>query len=315
MMYGMLNELRPSRVTAEQVVAGHDLNGKTVVITGGNSGIGTETVRVLAAAGARVIMTSRDIEAGQQVAKQLMQHHLKGQILVAQLDLADLHSVAELTQMLNAEARIDILICNAGVMACPLSYTKQGFERQIGTNHFGHFYLFQLLEAKLEAQEFDTRVVVVSSAGHATMDHWKGVDFTDMHYKEGRTYGRLNAYGQSKSANILFAKQIAVRHPSGNLRAYSLHPGNCKTQLQRHLTLTERLAAKCTGPVMKTLPQAAATTIYAAVSPDLLDKSGAYLVNVAVKQPSSHCRDLVTAQRLWEETSSQIQKALACQTM
>ncbi|DBB15688.1 hypothetical protein WJX82_002856 [Trebouxia sp. C0006] len=315
MMYGMLNELRPSRVTAEQVVAGHDLTGKTVVLTGGNSGIGTETARVLAAAGARVIMTSRDIEAGQQVAKQLMQHQLKGQILVAQLDLADLHSVAQLAQMLNAEAQIDTLICNAGVMACPLSYTKQGFERQIGTNHFGHFYLFRLLEAKLAAQNFDTRVVVVSSAGHATMDHWKGVNFADMHYKEGRTYGKLNAYGQSKSANILFAKQIAVRHPTSNLRAYSLHPGNCKTQLQRHLTLTERLAAKCAGPVMKTLPQAAATTIYAAVSPDLLDKSGAYLVNVAVKQPSSHCRDLETAQRLWEETSSQIQKALDNQTM
>ncbi|KAL3136276.1 hypothetical protein ABBQ32_007283 [Trebouxia sp. C0010 RCD-2024] len=207
----LLNELRPSRVTAEEVLRGQDLSDKTVVITGGNSGIGQETVRVLAGAGAKVIMTSRNLAAGQKVATELMQGKGKGQILVAQLDLADLTSVASFAQQLSQEPRIDALICNAGVMACPLSYTKDGFERQIGTNHFGHFYLFQLLESKLASQDFDTRVVVVSSAGHAIVDHWQAVDLTDIHFKNGRSYGKLIAYGQSKSANIMFAKQIAAR--------------------------------------------------------------------------------------------------------
>lgn len=313
MLYGLLNELRPSRVTAEQAIAGHDLTARTVVVTGGNSGIGAETVRVLASAGARVIMTSRDIGVGQQVARQMMQDNLKGQILVAQLDLADLHSVANFAEMLNQEERIDSLICNAAIMSCPLSYTKQGFECQIGTNHFGHFYLFQLLEAKLARQTFDTRVVVVSSAGHAITDHWQGVDLKDMHFKEGRSYGKMIAYGQSKSANILFAKQIAARHPTGSLTAFSLHPGNCKTRLQRHLTATEKVAARCAGPVMKTVPQAAATTIYAVVSPDLLDKSGSYLVNVAVRQPASQCKVTGVPEQLWIETDKQIQAALAKQ--
>ncbi|KAK9831144.1 hypothetical protein WJX74_004878 [Apatococcus lobatus] len=285
--------------TAEQALQGADLSGKTVLLTGGNSGIGTETARVLALAGARVILTSRRIGAGQEVADIIQKQGVKGKVVVKQLDLSDLTSVQALAADINAtEPRLDLLILNAGVMACPQSYTKQDFEMQIG--------------------QFSSRIVVVSSLAHAWAAS-EGINFNDMHYQK-RAYKAGAAYSQSKLANLLFAKHLAKRLAGSHVTAFSLHPGTIMTNLARHLPIArlqwfKRLLYWLTTllwfiPELKTIQRGAATTVYVATAPGLEAHSGGYFSNCREATPSKNGRNAELASKLWASTEEQLAAVL-----
>ncbi|KAK9867911.1 hypothetical protein WJX84_009223 [Apatococcus fuscideae] len=302
------------RTSAEQAARGHDLTGKTVLLTGGNSGLGAETARVLAGIGARVIITSRRMSAGEKTAAAIQKAGPKGSVIVKQLDLADLKSVQALAADISAtEPRLDRLILNAGVMACPKSYTKQNFEIQMGTNHFGHFLLSQLLVDKMKAQSFQSRIIVLSSKGH----EWgppEGIDFDDMHWRK-KGYKTWTAYGQSKLANVLYAKDLAKRLEGSSVTAYSVHPGIIlQTNLTQHIGPMRIPGVPWLAsflPSMKTIPQGSATTVFAATAPGLEAHSGAYLQDCAVSAPNKQGQDPELARKLWASTEDQIHAALA----
>ncbi|KAK9866173.1 hypothetical protein WJX84_008272 [Apatococcus fuscideae] len=252
------------RTVAETVANDKDLTGRTALITGGNSGLGAETARVLAGKGARVILTSRRVEAGEKVAAAIQKKTPKATVAVKQLDLADLKSVQALAADMNAsEPRLDLLILNAGVMACPKSYTKQNFEIQMGTNHLGHALLCQLLLEKMKAQTSPSRIVLLTSLAH----EWApdGIDFEDMHWRK-KPYKTWVAYGQSKLANILWAKELARRLEGSPVTIYSVHPGIIlQTGLSRHIgpmRIPGMGWLMSFHPKMKTIPQGAATTSF-----------------------------------------------------
>ena len=271
-----------ARSTAMEVVRGHDLSGKRALVTGGYSGIGLETTRALAAAGAEVIVPARDREkAGRALAQ------VEGRIEIADLDLCDQNSVRACADSLAGRFdSLHLLIGNAGIMACPLQRTAEGWELQFATNHLGHFTLFAGLLPLLRRAD-GARVVALSSLGHLITD----VDREDPMFHH-RAYDKWVAYGQSKSANAQFAVAVAQRFSGDGIRAYSVHPGGIMTDLQRDLAVEEMRAMGWIdeqGRVpdrFKTPEQGAATSVWAAVSPLLGDRSGAYLedCNVAVEE-------------------------------
>ncbi|KAL4425139.1 hypothetical protein ABPG77_008244 [Micractinium sp. CCAP 211/92] len=296
------------RTTAIEALGGADLTGKQAVVTGGNSGIGVETVRALAHAGADVVLCSRSLEAGQKVAEQL-QPSVKGKIVAKQLDLADLRSVKALADDLTASlARLDLLILNAGVMACPKMQTKDGFEMQIGTNHFGHFYLTKLLLPKMKSQNCPARVVAVSSTAH-TMGR---MDLEDLNF-ERRKYSAWGSYGQSKLANVLFASELArrLRDEGSAVTAFSLHPGVIKTNLSRHMGFSAAVLNVLGAPFMKTVEQGAATSVFAATAPELEGKGGAYLADCQVATPNKAGQDASLAAAFWDKSEELLAAALA----
>ena len=300
--------------TALQAIEGHDLTGRTALVTGGNSGIGVETVRALAYAGAHVILCSRSVEAGEKVAQGILadkDHAIKGTITVRQLDLSDLASVKTLgTALAEDYPKIDIVILNAGIMACPLSRTKQGFEQQIGVNHIGHFYLTEFLLPSLKAAgtpEHPARLVAVSSLAHT----FGAIDLEDLNY-ETRKYGAWAAYGQSKLANILFVKELVRRmeEEKANVLAYSLHPGSIMTNLSRHLGVMDAIT-RFLAPVIRLLTrnieQGAATSIVAATAEGL--PNGCYLSDCKVAKPTAKGEDMEMAKKLWEKTETLVTEA------
>jgi NAD(P)-dependent dehydrogenase (short-subunit alcohol dehydrogenase family) len=250
--------------TAAEVIAGIDLTGRRVIVTGGASGIGVETARALAGAGAEVTLAVRNLEAGEQVAADI-----GGKTLVAPLDLADQASVAAFVA--GWDGPLDILVNNAGIMASPLMRTPQGWEMQFATNHLGHFALTTGLHRALAAAD-QARVVSVSSSAH----HRSPVVFEDIHF-ERRPYEPWSAYGQSKTANVLFAVEASKRWASDGITVNALMPGGIRTRLQRYVSEEEldRLRAAAGGAAVnwKTPEQGAATSILVATSP-LLDGIG-----------------------------------------
>ncbi|MBL7501778.1 SDR family NAD(P)-dependent oxidoreductase [Frankia nepalensis] len=218
--------------TAAEVVAGTDLGGRRAVVTGGSSGIGVETARALAGVGAAVTLAVRDVAAGERVAADLVAATGNPDVAVAPLDLADQASVRALAAAWTGP--LHILVNNAGVMACPLGRTAEGWERQFATNHLGHFALTVGLRGALAAAGGGARVVVVSSAAHLR----QAVHFDDIHFN-AREYNPWMAYGQSKTANVLFAVELTRRWADDGITANALHPGIIATNLGRHLSREE----------------------------------------------------------------------------
>ncbi len=299
--------------TAREVAAGHDLAGETAIITGGASGIGVETARALAQAGAEAVLAVRDPGAGERAAEDIKRSVAGGRVSAARLDLADLASVRAFAEAWG-ERPLAILVNNAGVMACPLTYTADDLEMQIGANHFGHYLLSVLLAPALiagaERRGRPSRVVALSSIGHRR----SAVHFDDPHYRR-RPYDKWEAYGQSKSANALFAVAFHDRFKDLGVTANSVMPGGIMTPLQRHLTREEMIGFGWmdeSGQVnsrFKSPEQGAATSVWAALGPELEGVGGLYLEDCAEALPWSretpfagvmpHALDPESAERLW----------------
>lgn len=290
-----------ARTTAEQALDGRSLQGKTAIVTGASSGLGVETTRVLALAGADVIMAVRNVKAGEETAAALRaglsaSGAKAGKLTVEPLDLGDLTSVRAFTKARDRARPIHLLVANAGIMATPLGTTAQGFELQVGTNHLGHF---ELTRGLLPLLDPSARVVVVSSALHT-----RGRAARLFETLEGdrafakRPYVPFDAYGDSKLANVLFVKGLVKRLPSG-VEAYALHPGVIPTPLSRSMGFMGTLFRSVGRLFMKTVAQGAATSVYACVAPELAGQSGAYLSDCDVATPSADARDAEAAERLW----------------
>ncbi|OWA33399.1 oxidoreductase [Saccharibacillus sp. O16] len=292
------------RSTAEDVLQGIDLSGKLALVTGGYSGLGLETTKALVKAGARVIVPARRPEAAQEA--------LAGveQVEVETLDLTDLDSVRAFADRMLASGRsIDLAILNAGVMASPETRVGPGWELQFATNHLGHFALIARLWPLLVAGE-GARVVSTSSTGH----HMSPIRWDNLNF-EGN-YVKFEAYGQSKTANSLFAVELDRLGAAHGVRAFAVHPGGILTPLQRHMGRDEMLALKWIdeagniNPAFKTPEQGAATQVWAATSPQLEGKGGVYCedCDIAEMAPESGERvgvkayavDPQEAKRLWD---------------
>ena len=298
-----------AKSTAQEVVRGIDLSGKNAVVTGGYSGIGLETVRALAGAGARVTVPARRPDTAREALAGI------NGVTVAAMDLSDLSSVRKFAEDYAAtHGKAHLLINNAGIMACPLARVGAGWESQFGTNHLGHFTLYQGLLPSLRAAQ-GARVVALSSTGHILSD----VIWDDPNY-QSRKYDKWEAYGQSKSANALFALGVDLREKGNGIRAFSVHPGGIFTNLQRHLpdeemvvlgwknpdgTLPERVKAS-----FKTPEQGASTTVWAATSPKLDGRGGVYCEDCDIARAATpesqryqHAREWISddarAEKLW----------------
>jgi NAD(P)-dependent dehydrogenase (short-subunit alcohol dehydrogenase family) len=263
--------------TTDEVLAGKDLSGTTVFITGANSGLGQETARAMAAKGAHVIMAGRDQAKLDEAVAAIRASVPKAQLDTLTVDLASLESIRAATSRARQRfARIDLLINNAGVMACPFEHTADGFERQFGTNHLGHFALTAELMPLVE-RGHAKRIVNLSSRGH----HFAPVDFDDPNF-ERRAYDPWISYGQSKTANVLFTVGLEQRFAVLGIQAFAVHPGGIQTNLGRHMTeemvaaLMERVTSRDSGFEWKTIPQGAATSCWAATAPELEGKGGVY---------------------------------------
>ncbi len=284
-----------------QVVDGIDLSGKTCVITGASSGLGRESARALAAAGAHVVVTARNPDALAQTARWIAGEVPDARISAVPLDLAALASVrAAASAIVEIAPVIDVLMNNAGVMFTPFGRTRDGFETQIGTNHFGHFELTRLLVAQLAAAG-SARIVTLSSGGHVLGD----VDFDDPN-GESREYDKFVAYGASKTANILHAIQADQRLRELGIRAYAVHPGTVATSLARYMSradfarLREVAAARGGALDLITPEQGAATQVWAAVSPELAGKGALYLEDCGISDAvAPYARDGQRAADWW----------------
>ncbi len=263
--------------TADDVVRGIDLRGLRVIVTGASSGIGAETARVLASAGADVTIAVRNTAAGEVVAARIVDGSDAPQPRVARLDLADRHSVDEFVA--GWQGPLHVLVNNAGVITSGLERTPSGWELQLATNHLGHFRLATGLHAALAAGAADrggARVVALSSTAHMRA----GVDFDDPQFAR-RDYDPQIAYAQSKTADSLFAVEATRRWASDGIVANAVNPGGIATGLQRNFSPRQRQsldAAEAAGVfTYKTLGQGAATTLVAAVAPEFAHTGGHYL--------------------------------------
>ncbi len=303
---------------ASVILEGHDLTGRNAVVTGGATGIGIETVRALAGAGASVTIAVRNRAAGEAAAAEVNAAVGAERASVGMLDLSDLATVAAFAEAWG-DKPLHMLINNAGVMACPLSYTTNDLEMQLGTNHFGHFVLGVGLARALMngAEEGRTaRLVSLSSIAHRR----SGMNFDDPHYRT-RAYDKWDSYGQSKTANSLFAVGFNKRFADLGVTANAVMPGGIMTPLQRHLPREEMIAMgwmNDEGVVaqgFKTPAQGASTSVWAAVGPELEGVGGLYLEDLAQAVTFSlearagvmdFALDPEAAERLWalsEETT------------
>ena len=274
------------RSTALEVVASVDLHGKRAIVTGGAAGIGLETTRARASAGAHVTMAVRNLAQGQAAAAQLRAEHPDISVDVRPLDLVDLGSVAGFATAW-AGAPLHILINNAGIMACPASRTAAGWELQLATNHLGHTALALALLPSLR-RAAPARVVVLSSGAHKLCD----VDLDDPHFAR-RPYSKWKAYGQAKTFNALMAVSLDAHHHAHGIEALSVHPGGIMTGLQQHLPRAEMEKNGWVKPDgtpadnFKTVAQGASTSTWAATAAELSAHTGRYLEDCRLALPAS----------------------------
>ena len=292
--------------TTGEVLEGIGLTGRTALVTGGYSGLGLEVAKSLVAAGARVVVPARRVDAARAALEGMGAH-----ASVVPMNLADLASVAEGAKAVrDAVDRLDLAILAAGIMAMPETRVGDGWESQFAVNHLGHFALIQHL---WDLFDEGARIVVASSGAHAIT----GMRWDDLHFARG--YDKWQAYGQSKCANALFAVELDLRGQPKGVRAFAAHPGLILTPLQRHLPKEEMVAAgwidvegRLVDPGFKTPAQGAATFVWAATSPALAGLGGVYCEDcdvAAVKADDGgeagvapHAIDPAEARRLWHES-------------
>jgi len=306
--------------TTDEVLQGINLTGKRVLVTGVSAGLGVETARALAAHGAQVVGAARDLSKAQAATQQVRAQAASGGSLeLVQLDLASLDSVRRCADgLLAANRPFDLVIANAGVMACPKGKTVDGFETQFGTNHLGHFVLVNRIASLLKA---GSRLVNLSSAGHRFAD----VDLEDPNFDRS-PYAEFTAYGRSKTANVLFAVEFDRRHKARGVRATAVHPGGIRTELSRHLTpaVREKLVAdinasqpKGAAPFSyKSIPQGAATSVWAACVADAEAIGGRYCEDCHVAEVVStpglrggvqpYALDPQHARALWQKSEEMV---------
>jgi NAD(P)-dependent dehydrogenase (short-subunit alcohol dehydrogenase family) len=275
--------------TTDDVLAGIDLGGKRVLVTGVSAGLGVETARALVAHGAHVVGAARDLAKAERATSGIRETAANGGgFELVKLDLASLASVRACADALVADGRpFDAVIANAGVMRTPFGHTAEGFETQFGTNHLGHFVLVNRIAALIAP---GGRLVNVASSGHRYAD----VDLDDPNF-ERTPYDPMIAYGRSKTANILFATEFDRRHKARGVRATAVHPGGIKTELGRHMAPDEldRLVAQINAQLAadgqppfewKTIPQGAATSVWAAFVAPAEKVGGRYCENCQVSE-------------------------------
>ncbi len=293
--------------TAAEVMQGVDLTGRRAVVTGGASGIGVETARALAHAGAEVTLAVRDLAAGEKTAAEIGRD-----VRVAALDLADPRSVRSFVQAWDGP--LHLLVNNAGVMACPETFNLQGWELQLATNHLGHFALASGLHGALKTE--GARIVSLSSRGHLFSD----VHLDDLFF-DRRPYDPWQAYGQSKTANILFAVEATRRWAADGITTNALHPGAIMTNLTRHLSpeaLAEARNRSGGAAQFKTVEQGAATSLLVATSPLLDGIGGRYFEDCNEAVPNvegtrtgvaAYALNPATAEALWEASLTLLEDA------
>ncbi|CAH0992608.1 hypothetical protein SIN8267_02741 [Sinobacterium norvegicum] len=315
--------------TTDDVLEGIDLTGKTAVVTGASGGLGAEAARALASKNATVVLASRNAAKTTEKAQQLKQLTGNQNIVAVALDLADIDSARAASAAIAGDYPvIDILINNAGLMACPYEQTAQGLESQFGVNHVGHFvFTMGLLEALKRAAS--ARVVALSSGGHK----YSGVDLADPNFAETE-YNKWQAYGAAKTANALFAVEFNRRYSDFGVTANAVHPGMIITDLGRHLTpedITFIMAGgkqsgaekkggeeRAPAAMRKSIPAGAATSVWAATSPSLENIGGLYLEDCQIAEQVEpgvqshgyypHAVDRQAARSLWQYTETLVAK-------
>jgi len=279
--------------TAEVVTQGIALKGKNFLVTGSTSGIGAETVRVLAQRGARVFATGRTKEKAAAAFDRV-----PGVIVPLACELSDPGSIRACVATLKQEGvKLDGVIANAGIMALPTLELVHGYERQFFTNHIGHFLLVTELLGELTEH---ARLVILSSSAHK-MAPKAGIEFDNLAGQ--RSYAAWTAYGQSKLANLLFAKQLAKRLQGTAITANAVHPGVIISGLQRSMPAFQRVGMAIVAPIaFKSVSEGAATQCYVATRPELEGVSGEYFADCNIAEPSARAKDAALADRLWQES-------------
>jgi len=274
------------------------MQGKVILITGGNTGIGKETAIALARMGAQVIITSRDPAKGQAALADIRRAAGRDDVTCMKLDLASLASVRAFAgEFLAAHPRLDVLVLNAGLILATRTQTEDGFETTFGVNHLGHFALTGLLLARLKASS-PARIVVLSSEAHRRAG--PGLDFDDLQATRG--YGAWPAYSKSKLANLLFTLELAERLRGTGVTVNAVHPGVVATEFAGQDDIG-RVFAVLWGLfkwAMLTPAQGARTSVYVATSPEVAEVSGRYFARSKFKRPTRQAQDVAAAKRLWQ---------------
>lgn len=293
-----------SASTAEQVTEGIDATNLTVIVTGGASGIGLETARVLALRKAHVIIAARNVEAANEAKQLILNDQPNARIDVLKLDLCSIKSVRAFADSFKAlNLPLNILINNAGIMFCPYQLSEDGIELQFATNHLGHFLLTNLLLEKMKETAKSTgvegRIVNLSSIAHLHT-YSEGILFENLN--DEKSYSDKKAYGQSKLANVLHANELSRRLQAegANITVNSVHPGLIMTNLFKYSAVLFKLLKLVTPLLWKNVPQGAATTCYVALHPNLKGVSGKYYHDCNEWQPSKFATDEKLAKKLWD---------------
>uniref|UniRef100_A0A5B7A3Z0 Short-chain dehydrogenase TIC 32 n=2 Tax=Davidia involucrata TaxID=16924 RepID=A0A5B7A3Z0_DAVIN len=302
-----------SASTAEQVTEGINASNLTVIITGGASGIGLETARVLALRKAHVIIAARNMESANEAKLLILKGNETARVDVLKLDLGSMKSIRAFVDNFNAlDLPLNILINNAGVMFCPYQLSDDGIEMQFATNHLGHFLLTNLLLEKMKdtarATGIEGRIVNLSSIAHLHT-YEEGIQFDKIN--DPNSYSDKRAYGQSKLANILHANELSrrLKEEGANITVNSVHPGLIMTNLFRYSGLVMRILKLCTLLLWKNVPQGAATTCYVALHPKLKGVTGKYLLDCNEYTPSDFARNEELAKKLWDYSNKLVDSA------
>lgn len=304
-----------SKSTAEDVTAACNLDSLTAIVTGATSGIGSETARVLAKRGARLIIPARDLKAAEDVKSRIQKEIQTADIILMEMDLSSFASIRRFaTNFESLGLPLNILINNAGKFCHEFQVSEDGFEMTFATNHLGHFLLTKLLLNKMIRTAKETgiqgRIINVSSCIHSWLGK-EGIQFDQLN--DPKSYDATRAYAQSKLANILHTKELALRLEKlkANVTANSVHPGIVKTRLTRDREgLITDLVFFLTSKLLKSIPQAASTTCYVAAHPHLKNISGKFFADCNKASASSLANDPDKAMELWRDSEAMIKSYL-----